>query len=98
MNTACQGKPMSKTYLNTKEVVCFTLQMEKSQTAFFLHALEACDNLGFPTTLPYEAGSKLREILVRAPIEQREELKRWIDEIAKKIALLKVEERIEIDN
>jgi hypothetical protein len=98
MNTACQGKPVSKRYLETKEVVCFTLQMEKSQTAFFLHALEACDNLAFPTTLPFEQGSQLREILLRAPIEHQSEIRRWLEEIGKTIALLKIEERIVLDN
>ncbi len=89
---------MSKTYLESKEVVCFTLQMEKSQTAFFLHSLEACDNLAFPTTLAFEKGSQLREILLRAPIEHKDEIKRWLKEIGKKVALLKTEERIEIDD
>lgn len=85
---------MSKTYLESKEVVCFTLQMEKSHTAFFLHALEACDNLAFPTTLPFESGSQLREILLRAPIEHRDEIRRWLEKVGETIALLKVEERI----
>ncbi len=89
---------MGKTYLESKEVVCFTLQMEKSQTAFFLHSLEACDNLAFPTTLPFENGSKLREILLRAPIEHRNEIVRWLEEIGKTIALLRVEERIVRDD
>ena len=89
---------MSKRYLESKEVVCFTLQMEKSQTAFFLHALEACDNMAFPTTLPFETGSQLREILLRAPIEHQGEIRRWLEEIGKTIALLKIEERIVLDN
>ena len=88
---------MSKKYSESKEVVCFTLQMEKSHTAFFLHTLESCDNLAFPTTLPFEKGSKLREILVRAPIEFRDELKRWITKVGESIPLLKIEERIDID-
>lgn len=89
---------MSKKYSESKEVVCFTLQIEKSHTAFFLHTLESCDNLAFPTTLPFEKGSKLREILVRAPTEQRAELKRWIEHIGRSIPLLRIEERIEIDD
>jgi hypothetical protein len=72
--------------------------MPKNEAGYFLHLLESCDNLAFPTTLAHETGVQFRDILLRAPIEWVVEIKRWLTEVEKEIPLQIIEERYLIDD
>lgn len=89
---------MTARYLLSKEVLCLTIRVSKEDAGYLLHLLEACDNLCFPTTLPFEKGAGWRDLLLRAPIEWEAELRRWLTEIQKEIPVSVIEDRIIKDN
>jgi len=85
-------------YLLSKEVLHLTIRVPKEDAGFILHILEASDNLCFPTTLPVEPHSQWRDLLLRAPIEWEEELRRWLGEMQRNIPILVLEDRVMKDD
>ncbi len=66
-------------YSLTKEVALFVLLVPKELAGFVQHLLEAQDNLCTYTTEPVTEETGTREIRLRAPVEWRSELRRWIE-------------------
>ncbi len=89
---------MTARYLLSKEVLCLTVRVAKADAGHVLHLLEACDNLCFATTLPNDSGVGWRDLLLRAPIDWENELRRWLAEIQKTIPVSLIEDRVLIDS
>lgn len=84
---------MTARYLLSKKVICLTLRMPKEHSGYFIHLLESCDNLAFPTTLEHPPGVGWRDVLVRAPIEWQGELRRLIQKFQEEVPVSIIEDR-----
>ncbi len=53
-----------KTYIDSQELIQYTLRMSKIDTSFFYFTLEANENIAFYSTLDFEKGQTYRDIIV----------------------------------
>ncbi len=81
-------------YHQTKEVVYLAWRVPRERAGHIQHILEAHDNLCVCTTrAPDPALPETRDMVTYAPIEWEGELRRVWDGIAKRIPVLKIEDR-----
>lgn len=88
---------MERRYHLSKEIVFIKLRVPKTEAGHIQFLLEANDNLFMCSTRPGENDPQFRVLELRAPIEWSDELRRFINELSKRIPVLIVEDRIIID-
>ncbi len=89
---------MTAQYLLSKAVLHLAVRLPKNEAGYFLHLLEARDNLCFATTLESEPGVGWRDILIRAPIEWEQEIRHFLQVIQTEIPVTIIDDRIVKDN
>ena len=72
-----------KTYLESQELVQFTLRMSKEDTSFFYFTLEANENIAFYSTLDFEKGQHYRDIVVHVTPELKTVFKKILIHLQK---------------
>lgn len=98
MATPCQGKLTVRRYHLTKEITFIKLRVPKEQAGHIQFLLEGNDNLFMCSTKPKENDPQFRHLELCAPIEWSDELRRFINELGKRIPVLITEDRIIIDD
>ncbi len=88
---------MLRTYQQTKELFYCVLRMPKDDAYFVYFTFESNEGMCFYSTVDESLKGQYRDIVVRCPIEWKEQLKELIQRLQAEIRLDILEEKTIID-